>query len=59
MDGLWQPLNFFKAGAGGLCQGETRVKTGAGAPPVAALGIIGQVASHLSEEKQGLEPLRR
>jgi len=32
---------------GGLCQGETKVKTGAGAPPVAALGIIGQVASRL------------
>jgi len=51
--------HFIKASVGGLCQRETRVETGDGAPPVAALGIIGQVASRLSEEKQGLEPLRR
>ena len=30
---------------GGLCQGRPGEQTGAGAPPVAALGIIGQVAS--------------
>jgi len=32
---------------GGLCQGRPGRTAGAGAPPVAALGIIGLVASHL------------
>ncbi len=36
---------------GRVAKGETRVETGAGA----ALSIIGQVASRLSEEKQRLE----
>jgi len=31
----------------GLCQGRPGRTAGAGAPPVAALGIIGQVASRL------------
>ncbi len=44
------PLSpLFLLNIGGM-PGETKIK-GAGAPPVAALGIIGQVASRLLEIK--------